>query len=100
MAKLLQVNQTTQVPTSADLVFFCPACGCGHGIWTTKRNGNNAIWVVTGLDTNMPTVRPSLKITHANGTICHCVITAGEIEFCADSSHELRGKRVPLPDFQ
>ena len=30
---------------------------------------------------------------------CHLILTDGQIMFCADSTHELKGKTVPLPDW-
>jgi hypothetical protein len=29
---------------------------------------------------------------------CHYFLTAGQLQFCADSTHALAGKTVPLPD--
>ena len=31
-------------------------------------------------------------------SVCHYVLTNGVLNFCSDSSHELRGQSVPLPD--
>ncbi len=65
-----------------------------------------------------PTVSPSVKITgkktvRVNGKwtgewvyeahgkpvdeCCHYILTAGQLNFCGDSTHALAGKTVPLP---
>lgn len=65
-----------------------------------------------------PTFSPSVKITgkqtvkekgrwtgewvrDANGKAldycCHYILTAGTLNFCADSTHALAGKAIPLP---
>jgi hypothetical protein len=31
-------------------------------------------------------------------TVCHYIITAGRIQFCADSTHALAGQTIDLPD--
>jgi hypothetical protein len=29
-------------------------------------------------------------------TLCHCIVTRGQIQFCGDSPHALSGKTVPM----
>ena len=31
-------------------------------------------------------------------SICHYFVTAGQLQFCGDSTHALAGKTVPMPD--
>lgn len=31
-------------------------------------------------------------------SICHYILTAGQLNFCGDSTHALAGKTVPLPE--
>jgi hypothetical protein len=100
-----------------DFVFWCPGCKCGHGIWTTKQNHQSALWTFNG-NMEKPTFTPSLKITtqpiytddeHARimagekimprPYCCHSVVTDGVINFCADCTHELAGKSVPMQPF-
>jgi len=30
--------------------------------------------------------------------ICHYILTAGQLQFCGDSSHKMAGQTVPLPE--
>lgn len=105
----------------ADLMIFCPACKCGHGIWLETANSLGGRWKWNG-SMEKPTFQPSLKITRRvheppvtpenleeykknpwpqtqRDYICHSVITDGMIAFCEDCTHELVGKTVPLEDF-
>ena len=100
-----------------DFIFFCPGCKCGHGVWTTKKNGLNAVWSFNG-DLERPTFDPSLLIEgtreltdeeHARimageqlnipQTICHSFVRNGSIEFLPDCTHALAGKTVPMVAF-
>lgn len=106
---------------SPDFMFFCQGCKCGHGIWTTTKNGVNAIW---GFNGNMekPTFTPSILIrshmwtppvTAENAaewdknpwkqekveTVCHSFVRDGMIQFLNDCTHELKGQTVPLEPF-
>lgn len=86
-----------------DLMIFCPACKCGHGIWITEKNSSGAQWTWNG-SFEKPTFQPSLLIapfSDGKGAIkrCHSIVTDGLISFCPDSQHELAGKTVPLEDF-
>lgn len=60
----------------------------------------------------MPTITPSILVRHpANPKaseeykewrterICHSFVTAGQIMFLSDCTHELAGSTVTLPDF-
>jgi len=49
-----------------------------------------------------PTFSPSLKISggsKGSEYCCHLVVTDGVLNFCADCSHELAGKSVPMQAF-
>ena len=121
MSKLMPVNRTPENTSAPDFVFFCPACKCGHGVWTTHKNGfTGAIWGFNG-NMDAPTFTPSIKIqrdgweppvtpenmdeyrnhpwpqqkvTH----ICHLFVENGYLKFCTDCTHDFRGKTVPMPD--
>jgi hypothetical protein len=97
---------------SPDFIFLCPGCKCCHGIWTTERNGQNAIWSFNG-DMEKPTVSPSILVKHSSyeygedgsplpetvkDMVCHSYVRNGMIEFLPDSTHALAGKTVPLQD--
>jgi len=79
------------------IVYFCPGCRCSH--WLRIR-GSHPVWSVTGLDTDTPTVSPSILVNqHDVKRRCHSFIRNGKIEFLVDCYHELAGQTVDLPDF-
>lgn len=47
-----------------------------------------------------PTFKPSIKVTHGNGRVCHSWVTDGRIQFLGDCSHPLAGQTVDLPDIE
>lgn len=84
-----------------NIVFFCPACSCGHGV-STRAPG--PVWKISGTP-EAPTIEPSVKceVFADEGKIlvsrCHSVITAGQIAFAPDSTHALSGQTVPMVEF-
>lgn len=89
---------------------WCPACGEMHvipGSW--KFDGN----------VEQPTFSPSVKITGKQTVVdekgewtgewmrdadgkaldycCHYILTAGQLNFCGDCTHAMKGQTVPLP---
>lgn len=101
--KAREIANINEHPGSADIMIFCPGCKCGHGIWTTKRNGNECIWEFNG-NLEKPTVSPSLLVHGFNEITnkeyrCHSFIKDGKIQFLNDCSHELKGQTVDLPEF-
>lgn len=104
-----------------DFMFWCPGCKCGHGVWTTKRNGVGAIWQFNG-SMDKPTFQPSLLLQWETGeppvnehnfdqwkkapwpqtkkkNVCHSFIRDGQIQFLPDCTHELAGKTIPMEPF-
>jgi len=81
-----------------DFMFWCPACKCGHGVWTTNTKGAN--WTFDG-NFEAPTFSPSLLIHHGKDgkEICHVVVSAGVINYCSDCTHEFKGRSVPMEEF-
>ena len=90
-------------------LIFCPGCKCAHWFSTTGRTpaqakGDNSLkgpkWGWNG-DRDKPTIQGSiLVLTGPNGVNrCHSLINDGKIQFLGDSTHELSGKTVDLPDF-
>lgn len=91
-------------------VHWCPGCQEMHKL----PDG----WTFNG-DLERPTFTPSFKhsghrvvrdaagrwtgewVRDAAGKpvpfVCHYILTAGVLHYCADSSHDLAGKTVPLP---
>ena len=76
------------------LMHWCPACRARHGININTPNMQGAVWQWDG-NKESPTFGPSINIAGR----CHYFIRGGQIEFCADSAHDLAGQTVPLPDW-
>lgn len=76
------------------LLFYCPGCKSHHhvkvadGWWTF--DGNEAA----------PTIRPSVLVNSGRAcpTIpqCHSFVTAGQIQYLADCTHDLAGQTVSM----
>ncbi len=90
----------------SNFFFYCPGCKAGHHYVTGQGR-----WTFNG-NLESPTFTPSLRLyTHAilpnedwpNGraeeTVCHLFVRNGQIEFCGDCNHDLKGKTVPMLDF-
>jgi hypothetical protein len=78
--------------------FDCPGCGYGHCVPIVGPNK----WTWNG-DVDSPSIHPSILVNKAGaGDVprCHSIILNGRIMFCADSTHELTGKTVPLPEIE
>ena len=80
-----------------DFLFWCPGCECAHGIWTTRRNSQNALWTFDG-DLQKPSFQPSLLIRSERG-VCHSFVKEGQIIFLTDCTHALAGRTVPMEPF-
>ena len=101
MAKLLILKDD---PTGADYEFYCPGCKCDHAVWTTVKNGMNAIWGFNG-DIDHPTFTPSILIhfhSQVKGMdmVCHSFVTNGSIQFLSDCTHALAGQTVEMEDIE
>jgi hypothetical protein len=98
----MKAKAVDKYPGSPDFVVFCPACQTEHGIWTTERNYNRAIWKFNNSLVS-PTFAPSVKITIGHHPqppeICHFFIRDGKIEYCDDCTHAMAGRTVELPEF-
>lgn len=90
---------------------WCPGCLEPHNIPVPR-------WAFDG-NVNSPTFTPSVNITGKQHIVddrgrwtgefkkdaagnpvpycCHYVLTAGQLQFIGDCTHELRGQTVPLP---
>jgi hypothetical protein len=106
-----KLRNLTEPDGTKGFVHWCPACKEAHVI--TSRWGFNG-------NVHVPTFSPSVKITgkqirvdergdwtgewvlgpdgKALDLCCHYFITDGQIQFCSDCTHELKGQTVPLPD--
>lgn len=84
-------------------MFWCPGCAGAHMV--RVEGEGRPCWGFNG-DMEAPTFTPSVLVTY-NGSdagvddappaICHSFVTAGQINFLADSTHALAGQTVPLP---
>lgn len=116
MAKFVQgdKNGIHESYLGPDYLFKCVGCGCDHGIWTTDKNRNNAIWSFNE-DLEKPTVSPSILVHYptyrevkdgvgVKGTeynhICHSFINDGKIQYLSDCTHELAGQTIDLPEYE
>src|SRR5689334_4923701 len=81
--------------------FWCPGCECAHTIpfinAPPPAPTTPVLWCYDG-NHHSPTISPSLRVMGRDGksTACHVVITAGVLNYCADSAHALAGKSVPM----
>lgn len=87
--------------------FVCPGCKHAHGIHT----GPNG-WQWNG-DLASPTFVPSVLVSRTMGNykfkddpdyeehqeVCHSFVTDGRIQFLSDTTHELSGQTVDLPNW-
>jgi hypothetical protein len=84
------------------LEHWCPGCESMHFINIDAPNPQRDRWEFNG-DIDCPTFSPSINISYPDpdgefpDERCHYFITAGQIQFCADSTHALAGQTVPLP---
>ncbi len=78
--------------TQGGIIFWCPACNSGHEV-KLGRNG----WNWNNRD-DLPTITPSVYVS-VDDWKCHCFVRDGRIEYLNDSTHDLRGKSVELPDW-
>jgi len=90
---------------------WCPACAEVH-VYNVVREGGRACWGFNG-NFEKPSFSPSMLIRWGNkvpgyennphfngeGGICHYFLTDGRISYCGDSTHELSGQTVDLPDW-
>ncbi len=80
--------------------FWCPACDAGHVINIDQSKNPKWSW---NQDREKPTITPSLDVKGPVNDLrfierCHSIVTDGKIFYCGDSTHELAGKTVDLPD--
>jgi hypothetical protein len=104
------------------LLFHCPGCECSHGVSVDGQG--RPVWGWNG-SAEAPTFTPSILIRsghydpHRQGDqcwctynaahpdnpapfvcgICHSVVRDGRIQFLADSTHNLAGQTVEIPEW-
>jgi Family of unknown function (DUF6527) len=75
--------------------FECPGCEETHTYRTDKTQ--EPCWEFNG-SASFPTFYPSMIIACGSEHVCHFFVTDGQIAFVSDSTHELAGKTVNLPE--
>lgn len=106
------INQDDERVTGTWL-FYCEGCKSHHQIWDKTSNAN-AKWDFNG-DVNKPSFSPSIKVQYTDykkdendniikdsikEIICHSWITDGMIKYFDDSTHDLAGKTIELPNLE
>lgn len=81
--------------------FWCVGCRQPHAMPIVRaRPAPARRWFFDG-NMQAPTIEPSLRVMKMDGvsTDCHVVITAGMLNYCADSVHRFAGHSVPMVDW-
>lgn len=76
---------------------WCPACEEAHVFAVDRAFANGACWTFNG-NLDEPSFQPSMRI-RVGPRVCHYFLTKGQLAFCGDCTHALRGQTVPLPAF-
>ena len=101
MSKILEFDKEEMGKSgdknSPDLLFFCPGCKIGHGVWLSRRSQNGSIWTYNG-DKDKPTIHPSVLVRLDENKICHSFVKEGKIQFLSDCTHSLANQTVELPE--
>lgn len=83
---------------------WCPGCNSPHTLRLREPKGKRPSWTFNG-DAEKPTFKPSVLVNrkgphHAKSfATCHSFITDGQIRFLSDSTHDLAGQTVDLPEY-
>lgn len=80
------------------IAYWCPGCDESHAICTRGDATKGPVWSWDG-NVDAPTCSPSIRVIIHGDRICHCFLRDGTIEFCGDSTHNLAGQTVALPDW-
>jgi len=91
------------------LIFRCPGCNDSHAI--NHGAGPGPRWGWNG-NADKPTFTPSVLVRYGANPdadeefkewrterVCHSFVTDGRIQFLTDSTHELAGQTVDLPEW-
>jgi len=83
-------------------VMWCPGCEEEHLFrtedWIMHDGKKDDGWKFNG-DMDLPTFSPSLHINaKIKAECCHFILKDGIIDFFGDCYHELKNKKVPLPE--
>lgn len=91
---------TRIIARETSVEFKCPGCGWTHMLNTGPGRPR---WTFNG-DLDRPTLSPSInhrqEFTAADrpARVCHSFVEDGRIRFLPDSTHQLAGQTVDLPE--
>ncbi|WP_041702832.1 DUF6527 family protein [Pseudogulbenkiania sp. NH8B] len=117
----MELSKKLRSGAGGALTFWCPGCKDTHTI--SHGAGHGPRWGWNG-NAESPTFTPSVLVRSGHYVpgcdpescwctynaehpdepapfvcgICHSFVTDGQIQFLSDSTHELAGRTVPLPD--
>lgn len=93
-----------KVEEDGKLTLYCPACRKTHVIFAKPNQWGAPVFLWNGR-MDLPDIFPSVRIRVGHGDeikmdICHFFVQDGKIKYTSDSTHELAGKIVDLPDME
>lgn len=87
------------IRTASHFGHYCPGCNRTHYILV---GGPGSVWKFDG-NLEMPSFMPSVRIQWQSNKgarfCCHYNLIGGVIHYCPDCTHDLKGQKVPLPDY-
>lgn len=112
--KRAQLMHSTEASSERDLGdyvwFFCPGCKGYHRARVRMPNeptkeeiddmqaNRQGLWTWNNNE-QLPTIRASILLgTERPGQRCHSFVTDGQIVYCNDSEHALKGQTIDLPE--
>jgi len=78
------------------LFFWCPGCDALHACRIREGEAQRPSWEWNG-NLDLPTLSPSVLLTGTEAS-CHSFVVNGQIQYCDDCSHLLKGQTVDLPE--
>jgi hypothetical protein len=95
---MIRLSDKLVMETYGKYAIYCNACNEPHVFHTVKPNTLGLRWCFN-FDLDSPSFYPDLKIYHPDGRICHSVVLDGNITYTRNSTHQLAGATVVLPNF-
>ena len=89
------VNEATHIEINTPGPFFTRILPF---ILKGKREGTGC-WTWNG-DVDRPTLKPSIRTSDGQGTVCHTWITDGKVIFLGDSTHEFANQTLDLLEIE
>lgn len=88
-----------RLESDGKLFWWCPGCLREHGVPIAGMDGH-AVWEWNG-NAEFPSLTPSVKVLPTLvHPLCHSIMTAGQLHFCADTSHKLAGRTVDMEELK